>query len=112
MGISWDWQISRTRHAHERRAVIADRHAAVGVVHVQRRKRRRGSGVRGQAAGIRSEQEISAEIFDPWRTARSMGRRVDVSLERGVVRRDGKLRGGDDQFPQLNRLRTEVYGLD
>src|SRR5207253_9394109 len=111
MGISWDWQISRTRHAHERRAIIADRHAAVGVVHAQRRKRRRGSGVRGQAAGTRSEQEISAEIFDPWRTARSMGTRVDATLACGVVRCETQLRRGDQKSPRLDRLRPEVYRL-
>src|SRR2546426_423635 len=34
---------------------------------------------------------------------------MDVSLERGVVRSDGKLCGGDDQFSRLNRLRADVY---
>jgi hypothetical protein len=36
---------------------------------------------------------------------------VDVPLERGVVRGQ-RLRRGDDQFPWLDRLRTEVYRLD
>src|SRR5262249_60966410 len=48
----------------------------------------------------------------PWRAARCVGKRVDLSLERGVVRGDRKLRGRDDQFPRLDRLRTEVYRLN
>ena len=32
------------------------------------------SGFHGQAAGIRSEQKISAEIFDPRRAARGVGK--------------------------------------
>jgi hypothetical protein len=32
--------------------------------------------------------------------------------ERGVVRCDRKLRGGDDQFPRLDWLWSEVYRLD
>src|SRR4029450_4064058 len=86
--------------------------AGVGVVPVQRREQRGGGGFHGQAAGIRSEQEISSKIFDPRRAARGMGKRVDLSLERGVVRGDRQLRRGDDQFPRLDRLRAEVYRLD
>src|SRR3954464_4011443 len=41
-----------------------------------------------------------------------MGKRVDVSLERGAVRSNRKLRGGDDQFPRVDRLRAEIYRLD
>src|SRR5437899_1980799 len=98
-------------HAHERSAVVADRYAAVGVVHVQRRQRRGGAGIYSQAAGIRSGEEVSAEVFDPWRAARGVGKFVDVSLERAVVRGQ-RLRGGDDQFPRLDRLWAEVYRLD
>ena len=72
--------------AHERRAVVEDRHAAVGVVHIQRREQQGGSGVHGQAAGIRSGEKISSKIFDPRRAARGMGKRVVVSVEPGVVR--------------------------
>src|SRR5207249_8231818 len=74
-------------------------------------ERRRRSGIHDQTAGVRSEKEISSEIFDPRRAARGLGKRVDVSLERRVVRRE-RLRGGDDQFPWLDRLRAEVYRLD
>src|SRR5204863_6130897 len=72
----------------------------------------RCAGFHGQTAGIRSEEKVSAEISNPRRTARGMGKRVDVSLERGAVRSDRELRGGDDQFPRLDRLRAEVYRLD
>src|SRR5437879_13353376 len=41
-----------------------------------------------------------------------MGKRVDVSVERRIVRGNRKLRGGDDQFPWLDRLRAELYRLD
>src|SRR5258708_3068344 len=41
-----------------------------------------------------------------------MGKRVDVSVERRVVRGNRKLRGGDDQFPWLDRLRAELYRFD
>src|SRR5205814_8574439 len=60
---------------------------------------------------IRSEQEVCAKISDPWRTTRRLGKRVDVSMERGVVR-DQRLRGSNDQFPRLDRLRAEVYRFD
>ncbi len=98
-------------HPHERRAAVANRHAAVGIVHLQRREQRGGAGIHGQAAGIRSEQEVSAEIFNPRRAARRVGKFVDVSMERGVVRGQ-RLRRRDDQFPRLDRLRAEVYRLD
>src|SRR5437762_7121502 len=61
---------------------------------------------------MQSEEKISAQVFDPWRAARGLGKRVDVSMERGAVRGDGELRGGDDQFPRFDRLRAEVYGFD
>src|SRR6266513_5027939 len=41
-----------------------------------------------------------------------MGKRVDVSVECRVVRGNRKLRGGDDQFPWLDRLRAELYRFD
>ncbi len=71
-----------------------------------------GTRLSRQAARIRSEEEIFVEVFASRRTARRMGKRLDISLERGVVRGDRKLRGGDDQFPWLDRLRAEVYRFD
>src|SRR5215467_5269676 len=41
-----------------------------------------------------------------------MGRFLDLSLERGVVCCNGKLRSSDDQFPRLDWLRAEVYRFD
>src|SRR5436305_286653 len=51
-------------------------------------------------------------MFDPWRAAMGVGKFVDVSVERGVVRGDRKLRRGHDQLPRLDRLWAEVYRLD
>ena len=62
--------------------------------------------------GIRSEQKVSAEISDPRRAAGRVGKFVDISMERGVVRGERKLRGGNDQFPRFDRLWAEIYRLD
>src|SRR5207248_2045890 len=97
---------------YERCVAVSNRHAAIGVVYVQRREQRGRAGIHGQAARIRSGEEISAQIFDPWRAARGVGKFVDVSVERGVVRGDRKLRRGHDQLPRLDRLWAEVYRLD
>jgi len=35
------------------------------------------------AAGIRCVEEISGEVFDSWRAAGALGRRLELSLERG-----------------------------
>ena len=88
-----------------------DRHAAIRILHVQRRERRGGAGIHGEAARIRSSEEISAQILDPRRAARGVGKFVDLPLERGAVRSQW-VRRGDDQFPRLDRIRAEVYRLD
>src|SRR5207302_6283072 len=45
-----------------------------------------GTGIHGQAAGVQSGEEVSTEIFDPRRATRGVGKFLDVSLERGIVR--------------------------
>src|SRR5205814_3297481 len=87
-----------SRHPYERYGAVSNRHAAIEVVYVQRREQRGRAGVHGQAAVIRSGEEISAKIVDPWRAARGAGKFVDVSLERGVVRHQ-RLRAGYEQLP-------------
>jgi len=56
--------------------------------HVQRRGRRRGTGFHDQTAGVSiRRKKVSAEVSDPRWAARGVGKFVDVSVERGVVRR-------------------------
>jgi len=86
----------------ERRGVIEDRHATVGVIHVKGANNEEVQGFMIKPPGFDPAKKYPLKFLISRRAARGVGKFVDVSLERGVVRGQ-RLRGGDDQFPRLDR---------
>ena len=66
------------------------------------------AGIPRQAARLRSIQEISGQVPHPRRTARCVGRRLELPLESQSLRRL-RLRRRHDQSARLHRLRPAVH---
>ena len=73
--------------------------------------RRAGADVRHLSAELRSEEEMAAAAFDPWRTARGAHGQLALPLEHAGVRRQG-LRRRLRQLSRVVGLRPEVAGDD
>ena len=101
----------RRAHASERRVLDSYQLTALEEFWVEGAEKAQVQSFIVKPPDFDAEQEISGADADSRRSARRLGRELELSLERAGVRGRG-LRGGDAESARIDRLRAEVHRRD